>query len=82
MQINQVTFILPTLVVSLVVAVAWASLTVSRLRSDNARRQYERESALQAYIVVTRIEGKRARDANAAKATNDQIWANAVAANR
>lgn len=67
MQIKQIAIILPSIVFALAVAVTWAGVTVMRLRADSARRQYERESALQSYLAVTRIEGKRAREATAAK---------------
>ena len=67
MQINQISIILPSVVAVLAVAVSWSALTVSRLRADSARRQHERESVMLAYLAVTRIEGKRAREANASK---------------
>lgn len=47
MQVSSIHIILPTLGLASLLAVAWASLTVLRLRSNSAERRLEREGALQ-----------------------------------
>ena len=63
MQVSSINILLPTLGLALLLAVAWASLSVLRLRTDSSKRRQEREGALQFELAALTNASARAREA-------------------